>query len=66
VTRPGIVTVMAKGFVMIRRSAFEQVGAWTGSFFLYREGVDLARLLRDRGYHGSADGSRVLPTRTRY
>lgn len=50
--RPGIVTVMAEGVVMVRRSAFDQVGGWPGSFFLYHEGVDLAWRLWDRGYRG--------------
>ncbi len=51
--RPGIVTVMAEGMVRVRRSAFDQVGGWPGSFFLYHEGVDLARRLWNRGHRGS-------------
>ncbi|WP_238782983.1 glycosyltransferase family 2 protein [Streptomyces monomycini] len=52
VTRPGIVTVMAEGVVMVRRSAFESAGAWPGAFRLFHEGVDLAWRLWDRGYRG--------------
>jgi GT2 family glycosyltransferase len=36
---------------MIHRSAFDRVGGWPGSFFLYHEGVDLAWRLWD-GYRG--------------
>ncbi|WP_262402229.1 glycosyltransferase family 2 protein [Actinomadura sp. CNU-125] len=51
-TRPGPVTVMAEGVVMVRRAAFEAVGGWPGHFFLFHEGVDLAWRLYDRGYTG--------------
>ncbi|MEU8893447.1 glycosyltransferase family 2 protein [Streptomyces sp. NPDC048442] len=50
--RPGVVTVMAEGVVLVRRSAFEQVGGWPGHFFLFHEGIDLAWRLWDRGYTG--------------
>ncbi|MFE2944708.1 glycosyltransferase family 2 protein [Streptomyces sp. NPDC059255] len=51
-TRPGIVTVMAEGVVVIRRDAFEQVGGWPGHFFLYHEGIDLSWRLWDHGHTG--------------
>ncbi|MER5974572.1 glycosyltransferase family 2 protein [Streptomyces sp. NPDC002055] len=51
-TRPGTVTVMAEGVVMIRRSAFDQAGGWPGHFFLFHEGVDLAWRLWDQGGTG--------------
>ncbi|MBI0378638.1 glycosyltransferase family 2 protein [Streptomyces albiflaviniger] len=58
-TRPGTVTVMAEGVVLIRRSAFQAVGGWPGHFFLFHEGIDLAWRLWDRGYTG-----RYLPAVT--
>lgn len=51
-TRPGVVTVMAEGVVMVRRSAFEAVGGWPGHFFLFHEGVDLAWRLWGHGGTG--------------
>lgn len=51
-TRPGPVTVMAEGVVMVRRTAFETVGGWPGHFFLFHEGIDLAWRLCDSGYTG--------------
>ncbi|MEU3401408.1 glycosyltransferase family 2 protein [Streptomyces filamentosus] len=50
--RPGVVTVMAEGVVMIRRDAFDAAGGWPGHFFLFHEGVDLAWRLWDRGGAG--------------
>ncbi|MFI8251970.1 glycosyltransferase family 2 protein [Streptomyces filamentosus] len=50
--RPGIVTVMAEGVVMIRRSAFGTAGGWPGDFFLFHEGIDLAWRLWDQGGTG--------------
>lgn len=50
--RPGVVTVMAEGVVMVSRSAFDAAGGWPGHFFLFHEGVDLAWRLWDRGYIG--------------
>jgi GT2 family glycosyltransferase len=50
--RPGIVTVMAEGVVMVRRSAFEAVGGWPGHFFLFHEGIDLAWRLWAHGGTG--------------
>ncbi|MFD4376818.1 glycosyltransferase family 2 protein [Streptomyces sp. NPDC058527] len=50
--RPGIVTVMAEGVVMIRRSAFDAAGGWPGHFFLFHEGIDLAWRLWDQGGTG--------------
>ncbi|MYS13885.1 glycosyltransferase [Streptomyces sp. SID4982] len=51
-TRPGIVTVMAEGVVMIRRAAFEAAGGWPGHFFLFHEGIDLSWRLWDHGGTG--------------
>ncbi|WP_030895829.1 glycosyltransferase family 2 protein [Streptomyces sp. NRRL F-5053] len=51
-TRPGTVTVMAEGVVMLRRTTFDTVGGWPGHFFLFHEGVDLAWRLWDQGYVG--------------
>ncbi|MFZ3475380.1 glycosyltransferase family 2 protein [Streptomyces sp. 4.24] len=51
-TRPGIVTVMAEGVVMIRRDAYDRAGGWPGHFFLFHEGVELAWRLWDLGCHG--------------
>ncbi len=50
--RPGIVTVMAEGVVMVRRSAFDLAGGWPGDFFLFHEGIDLAWRLWSHGDKG--------------
>ncbi|MBY8869877.1 glycosyltransferase family 2 protein [Streptomyces sennicomposti] len=50
--RPGTVTVMAEGVVMIRRTAFDAAGGWPGHFFLFHEGIDLAWRLWDLGGTG--------------
>ncbi|RMI33744.1 glycosyltransferase family 2 protein [Streptomyces triticirhizae] len=50
--RGGVATVMAEGVVLVRRSAFEEVGGWPGHFFLFHEGIDLAWRLWDHGYTG--------------
>lgn len=51
-TRPGTVTVMAEGVVLIRRADYEQAGGWPGHFFLFHEGVDLSWRLWDLGRTG--------------
>ncbi|MEW2577780.1 glycosyltransferase family 2 protein [Streptomyces syringium] len=50
--RPGIVTVMAEGVVLVRRTAFELAGGWPGDFFLFHEGIDLAWRLWNQGDKG--------------
>ncbi|MFF2196388.1 glycosyltransferase family 2 protein [Streptomyces sp. NPDC058157] len=50
--RPGTITTMTEGVVLVRRSAFERAGGWAGSFFLYHEGIDLAQRLWDQGHTG--------------
>ncbi|ATZ29174.1 Glycosyl transferase family 2 [Streptomyces lavendulae subsp. lavendulae] len=35
--RPGIVTVMAEGVVIVRRDAYDRAGGWPGHFFLFHE-----------------------------
>ncbi|MFI1255324.1 glycosyltransferase family 2 protein [Streptomyces netropsis] len=50
--RPGTVTVMAEGIMLMRREAFERVGGWPGHFFLFHEGIDLAWRCWDHGYTG--------------
>jgi glycosyltransferase involved in cell wall biosynthesis len=40
--RPGVITTMTEGIVLVRRTAFDAVGGWPGNFFLYHEGLDLA------------------------
>ncbi|MFF5130870.1 glycosyltransferase family 2 protein [Streptomyces syringium] len=51
-TRPGTVTVMAEGIMLMRREVFERVGGWPGQFFLFHEGIDLAWRCWDHGYTG--------------
>ncbi len=51
-TRPGTVTAMAEGVILIRRAAFERAGRWPGRFFLYHEGFDLALRIWDEGGTG--------------
>ncbi|MFF4776313.1 glycosyltransferase family 2 protein [Microtetraspora fusca] len=51
-TRPGTVTVMAEGVVLIRRADYEQAGGWPGHFFLFHEGIDLSWRLWDLGRTG--------------
>jgi GT2 family glycosyltransferase len=43
-------TVMSEAVLIVRRSAFEQVGGWPGTFFLFAEGSDLAWRMLDAGY----------------
>jgi GT2 family glycosyltransferase len=50
--RPGTVTAMAEGVVLVRRDAFETAGGWPGHFFLFHEGVDLAWRLWNLGHTG--------------
>jgi len=51
-TRPGTVTVMAEGVILIRRTDFENAGGWPGHFFLYHEGFDLSWRIWDLGRTG--------------
>ncbi|MGW7585034.1 glycosyltransferase family 2 protein [Kitasatospora sp. NPDC054768] len=51
-SRPGTVTAMAEGVVLIRRADFERAGHWPGRFFLYHEGFDLAMRIWDQGRTG--------------
>ncbi|KAB8185151.1 glycosyltransferase [Microbispora catharanthi] len=51
-TRPGTITVMAEGVVLIRRADYEQAGGWPGHFFLFHEGIDLSWRLWDLGRTG--------------
>lgn len=50
--RPGVVTGMAEGVVLVRRADFERAGGWPGHYFLYHEGIDLAWRLWDLGRTG--------------
>ncbi|HEV7933180.1 MAG TPA: glycosyltransferase [Actinomadura sp.] len=50
--RPGTVTVMAEGVVLIRRADFERAGGWPGHYFLFHEGIDLAWRLWNLGRTG--------------
>ncbi|MFH8257697.1 glycosyltransferase family 2 protein [Streptomyces roseolus] len=50
--RPGRVTSMTEGVVMVRRDAFDAVGGWESSLFLYHEGADLAWRLYAAGWSG--------------
>jgi GT2 family glycosyltransferase len=43
-------TVMSEAALIVRRSAFGQVGGWPGAFFRFAEGADLAWRLLDAGY----------------
>ncbi|MFF8592866.1 glycosyltransferase family 2 protein [Streptomyces sp. NPDC015220] len=40
--RPGTITTMTEGVVLVRREAFDSVGGWPAEFFLYHEGLHLA------------------------
>ncbi|WP_228718616.1 glycosyltransferase family 2 protein [Kitasatospora acidiphila] len=50
--RPGTITSMTEGVVLVRRAVFEQVGGWNGGLFLYHEGFDLSWRIWDRGCTG--------------
>lgn len=50
--RPGVVTVMAEGIVLVRRAAFDEAGRWPSEFFLFHEGIDLSWRLWNLGYVG--------------
>lgn len=51
-TRPGTITVMAEGVVLVRRADYEAAGGWPGHFFLFHEGIDLSWRLWDLGRTG--------------
>ncbi|MEU4359964.1 glycosyltransferase family 2 protein [Streptomyces virginiae] len=40
--RPGTITTMTEGVVLVRRAAFDAVRGWPAEFFLYHEGLQLA------------------------
>lgn len=50
--RPGVITTMTEGVVMVRRREFVQVGGWASEFFLYHEGLDLSYKLWALGRTG--------------
>ncbi|MBV9023979.1 MAG: glycosyltransferase family 2 protein [Streptomycetaceae bacterium] len=52
--RPGTITTMTEGVVLIRRSVFDQVGGWECSLFLYHEltCLDWAYRCWSAGYSG--------------
>ncbi|MFF9854122.1 glycosyltransferase family 2 protein [Streptomyces litmocidini] len=50
--RPGRVTSMTEGVVMVRRDAFNAVGGWENTLFLYHEGADLGWRLYAAGWSG--------------
>lgn len=50
--RPGVVTTMSEGVVLIRRADFEAVGGWAGHFFFFHEGLDLTWRLWNLGKTG--------------
>ncbi|MFI7174744.1 glycosyltransferase family 2 protein [Streptomyces spororaveus] len=50
--RPGTITTMTEGVVLIRRTAFDAAGGWADPFFLFHEGLDLAQRIWTRGATG--------------
>ncbi|MFI1283850.1 glycosyltransferase family 2 protein [Streptomyces sp. NPDC020858] len=50
--RPGTITTMTEGVVLVRRTAFDAVGGWADPLFLYHEGVDLSWRLWSHGHTG--------------
>ncbi|MYR42895.1 glycosyltransferase [Streptomyces sp. SID5910] len=50
--RPGTITTMTEGVVLVRREAFDAVGGWTAEFFLYHEGLQLAWQFWAAGWTG--------------
>ncbi|MCZ1012192.1 glycosyltransferase family 2 protein [Streptomyces lydicus] len=50
--RPGTITTMTEGVVLVRRRVFDEVGGWESSLFLYHEGLDLAYRCWSAGYTG--------------
>jgi GT2 family glycosyltransferase len=49
-TRSSEIVAMCEGAVAVRRSVFEQAGAWPEPFFLHHEGIDLGWRIWDAGY----------------
>ncbi|MGI5262400.1 glycosyltransferase family 2 protein [Streptomyces angustmyceticus] len=50
--RPGTITTMTEGVVLVRRKPFDAAGGWAAELFLYHEGIALAQQLWDQGYTG--------------
>lgn len=50
--RPGTVTSMTEGVVLVRRTVFDQVGGWCAGLFLYHEGFDISYRIWARGFTG--------------
>ncbi|MFE7354239.1 glycosyltransferase family 2 protein [Streptomyces sp. NPDC057543] len=51
-SRPGVITTMTEGIVLVRRDAFDAVGGWEASLFAYHEGLDLAYRCWSAGWSG--------------
>lgn len=58
--RSGDVAWFWEGASLIRRSAFDAVGGWPGSFFYGHEGIELAWRLVDAGYRIRYDAALVV------
>jgi GT2 family glycosyltransferase len=50
--RPGIITTMTEGVVLIRRNVFDALGGWEAGLFMYHEGLDLAYRAWAAGWSG--------------
>ncbi|MGW1158875.1 glycosyltransferase family 2 protein [Streptomyces sp. NPDC002519] len=50
--RPGTITTMTEGVVLVRREAFDAAGGWPAEFFLYHEGLQLAWQCWSAGWNG--------------
>ncbi|MFJ8752140.1 glycosyltransferase family 2 protein [Streptomyces sp. NPDC102441] len=50
--RPGVITTMTEGVVLVRRDVFDALGGWEASLFLYHEGLDLGYRCWAAGWTG--------------
>ncbi|MGW1659000.1 glycosyltransferase [Streptomyces atratus] len=56
--RPGVITTMTEGVILVRRNIFDALGGWEATLFLYHDGLDLAYRCWSAGYASPAGPGR--------